>query len=135
MSKIGICCVVLTALFLGFTNAGSLQAGEVSSKPQEWYAPRVTRAISQCPAGHCHSRNCCAFYCSTGDTCLMMSGKPFCLGEGGVPTNANTCLESRCLDCPLSAGLYCSSTFCETLVEDPSFRVCNFDRIRGPIQP
>ncbi|OXA48201.1 uncharacterized protein LOC110855412 [Folsomia candida] len=138
MSKLYICFVVFSTMFVGFAVAGSLQFKNVSSRGLDWYAGNKpeTRQVSSCLGGHCHSRNCCTYYCNAPtDTCLMITGKPFCMDEVMGPYNAMHCVESRCLDCPLSSGLHCSSILCEDLEGYPSMMMCDFSSIRGPAQP
>ncbi|OXA48199.1 uncharacterized protein LOC110855359 [Folsomia candida] len=134
MSKLYICFVVFSTLFVGFTVTGSLQFKNVSSRGLDWYASNKpdTRQVSSCLGGHCHSRNCCTYYCNApSDTCLMITGKPFCMDEVMGPYNAPNCVESRCLDCPLSS-VTCSSTMCEDLMD--GYASCDFSSIRGPIR-
>ncbi|XP_021959540.1 uncharacterized protein LOC110855437 [Folsomia candida] len=138
MARIYVFFFVLSSFFVGFGVVGNLQFRNSSSTFREWYAPSgpATRQVSSCPGGHCHSRNCCSFYCLVGESCVMMTGKPFCVDdEGGVePYFAPHCVETRCLDCPISSGLYCSTTMCEDLEAYPSMVMCDFSSIRGPVR-
>ncbi|XP_021959543.1 uncharacterized protein LOC110855438 isoform X2 [Folsomia candida] len=135
MAKMHVFFVVLSTCFVGFSVAEILQFRNTSSR-QEWYTRSrpATRQVASCPGGHCHSRNCCSFYCLVGESCLMITGKPFCVDVAGQPYDAPHCVETRCLDCPISSGLYCSTTMCADLEAYPSMVMCDFSSIRGPVR-
>ncbi|OXA42104.1 uncharacterized protein LOC110859721 [Folsomia candida] len=97
--------------------------------------PATAVATPVCPAPSiCHSRNCCTYICVTGDDCVMITGKPFCLtpvpAAPPIPANAAVCVEDRCSGCPVNS-IHCNVP-CGTAA--PAGRIfCDFSNIRGPL--